>query len=272
MSRLLLGFLSLLVFIGSTPAVYAQGAKGLVITPKRVVFEEGQKIVEVLLANRGNSEEKFRISIVNKAMQENGQLSDATTPAQGELFFKGHLRYSPRQIVLGPKQTQKVRLMARLKSDAKDGEYRSHLLIQEIPKAAPPENVGGDKQGDLGVNVTAVFGISLPVIIRKGELSAEASLSTPKIEKIGDNTFLTVALNRSGTKSFIGTANVFADSQKVGILRNVAVYLSTPRRIISIKLDPERAKNLSGKNIRITFGAEDENEDAPSTELSFTAP
>ncbi|MGH1403684.1 MAG: fimbrial biogenesis chaperone [Alphaproteobacteria bacterium] len=273
MNRCFYVFLCSLVFVfGLTSVSYAQGG-GLVVSPKRVVFKEGQRIVEVLLANRGDQEERFRISIVNRAMQENGQLIEVETPAQDEFFAKGHIKYSPRQVTLKPKETQKIRLMSRLAADAPEGEYRSHILIQEIPKAKKAESASGDENdGDLGVSVTAIFGISLPVILRKGDLDADVSLSTPKIRKAGEDTFLDIAINRSGTKSIIGTANVFAESQKIGILKNVAVYLSSPKRIVSIKLDPERAKSLSGKNIRVTFGSEEEYEDAPPAEFSFTAP
>ncbi len=247
-------------------------AKGLVISPKRVVFEKGQRIVEVILANRGDAQETYRISIVNKMMQENGQLADATTPAEGEFFAKDFLRYSPRQVVLGPKETQKVRLMSRLKSDAADGEYRSHLLVQEVPKAEDAQKADASKDGALGINVQAIFGISLPVIMRKGDLSARVSLSSPKIKKIGEDTYLEVAINRSGTKSILGSLNVFAEGEKIGILKTVAVYMSSPKRVVSIKLDPKRAKNLSGKTLRITLGAEETIEDAPETEFSFTVP
>lgn len=250
---------------------YAQGARGIVVTPKRVVFGD-QKIIEVLIANRGTSEQKFRISIVNRAMQPNGQLIEIETPAENEFFAKDVLRYSPRQIVLGPKETQKVRLMSRLGSDAADGEYRSHLLIQEIPQADPAENAGAESSGQLGVNVQAIFGVTIPVILRRGDLSAEVKLSTPKFVQLDGEKHLQVVVNRSGTKSFLGTANVFADGQKVGTLKNVAVYMSTLSRVISIRLDAERAKNLSGKDIRVTFGAEENNEDAPSAELRFKAP
>ncbi|MGH1455891.1 MAG: fimbrial biogenesis chaperone [Alphaproteobacteria bacterium] len=263
-------FLFLFIFVASLPI--QASAKGLVISPKRVVFEKGQRIVEVILANRGDEEETYRISIVNKRMQENGQLTDATTPAENEFFAKDHLRYSPRQVVLGPKETQKVRLMSRLKSDAADGEYRSHLLIQEVPKADAAQKADAAEDGALGINVQAIFGISLPVIMRKGDLVAQTSLSSPKIKKIGEDTYLEVEINRTGTKSILGSLNVFAEEQKIGILKTVAVYMSSPKRVVSIKLDPERAKNLSGKTLRVTLGAEEAIEDAPETEISFTAP
>ena len=267
-------FLALSLFIGamalSSGTVSAAG--GFVVTPHRVVFEKNQKVSEVIIANRGDTTKRYRISVVNKAMLKNGKLEVSDAPAEGEFFAKDHIRYSPRQITLGPKESQKVRIMSRLKNGAADGEYRSHLLMQELPDADEAKAAGSTSDDGLSINVQAIFGLSIPIILRKGDLSAEVELSTPKIEKEGENTFLYVDVNRKGTKSVLGTVNVFADSQKVGILKGIAVYLSTPTRVVSIKLDPEHAKNLSGKNIRVTFGAEEEREDAPDAELSFVAP
>lgn len=259
--------------VGAISYVDAQGTggKGLVISPKRVVFDNGQRIAEVLLANRGNNEERYRILLVNRAMNEQGQLTETKTPANGEFFADDYIRFSPRQVTLGPKETQKIRIMSRLSADSKEGEYRSHLMIQEIPAAKPAESASNVQNDTIGINVQAIFGVSIPMILRKGDLSAQASLSNPKIRTVDGKTFLDVTVNREGNKSILGTLNVFEKSQKIGILKNVAVYMSAPKRVVSIQLDPDHA-NLSGKALRITFGAEEKNEDAPQTELSFTAP
>lgn len=266
----------LVVFVAAvslfcTGNVDAQDARGVVITPKRIVFERGDRILEVLLANRGDKEEKFRIELINKAMQENGQLVLTDTPAPGEHFASDVVRYSPRQIVLGPRETQKVRLMSRLKADSPDGEYRSHLLIQEIPPAddAAAANKSAPSKG-IGVNVRAIFGITIPVILRKGALEASAKLSDPKIITFHDEPYVQVAIEREGTKSLFGTANVYAGDQKIATLKNIAVYLSTPRRVVQIKVGSEFAKSISGKPLRVTFGPEAGNEDAPETEITFT--
>lgn len=256
-----------------TLAAQAQEAKGIVVTPKRIVFDKEDKILEVLIANRGNTEGKFRISLINRAMTEDGQLQDAETPAAGEFFASDVVRYSPRQVTLAPKETQKIRLMSRLRNDAPDGEYRSHLLIQEVPDAegATSANAQATTQSGLGINVRAIFGMSLPVILRKGNLSADVKLSAPEIVTENNEKFLKVTIERSGTKSVMGTVNVFTGQEKIATLKNVAIYMSTPRRVVFIKLGSEHAQQLSGKSLRITYGAEEENEDAPQTETSFTA-
>jgi hypothetical protein len=204
-------------------------------------------------------------------MQENGQLMETEKPAKGEYFASDVIQYSPRQVTLPPRGTQKIRLMSRLRANADDGEYRSHILIQQVQKAGAATSAKGpDTKDGLGVNITAIFGMSMPIILRKGNLSAQATLKDPEIVKIGEDTFVKLSIERQGTKSFMGTANVFSGNKKIATLKNLAVYLSSPRRIAMIKIGAEFATELSGKPLRVTYGPEAENEDAPNAEITFT--
>lgn len=262
--------LCLLALFALPVAADAQ-VKGLLISPKRVVFAKGERLKEVRLVNRGDDTQKYRISIVNRKMTQTGQLEPTDAPADNEFFAGDILRYGPRQVELGPKQAQSVRLMSRLPADAADGEYRSHILIQEIPKAGEAESVSGDAADDIGVNVQAIFGISIPVFFRKGDLTSDVTLSNPRIEKQYDSVYATFDIERSGTKSIFGTAKVYADGQKIAILKGIAVYLSAPVRTISVEIPEEYAQSITGKELRITFGADAEEEDAPSAETVFVA-
>jgi P pilus assembly chaperone PapD len=264
--------LMLMAFVMLFPLASDAQVKGLLISPKRVVFEPGERVREVRLVNRGDETQKYRISIVNRKMQENGQLAPADEPGEGEYFADKVLRYGPKQVELGAKEAQTVRLMSRIKGDSADGEYRSHILIQEIPKAADAESATGAVDDGLGVNVQAIFGISIPVFFRKGDLTSSVSLSNPDIIKENDSTYVRFNIERSGNKSIFGTAKVFADGQEVAILKGIAVYLSAPYRTISVEVPEEYAQTLAGKKLRVTFSAVETEEDSPSAELSFNAP
>lgn len=260
--------LSTIIFALTSSDAGAQNvAKGLIVSPERVVFETGQRIQELILANRGDTASKYRISIVNRKMDEWGNLSETTVPANNEFFADSYIRYAPKQITLAPRETQKIRLMSRLPQGADAGEYRSHILIQELPDAKPAQSVDGSDDGELGVNVTAIFGISLPIILRRGDLTMSASIKNPKIEKRDGQTFVNFELHREGNRSLFGTAKVLTDGKQIGILRNVATYLSTPLRNISVRIDPEHANNLSTKELQITFGPEG---DATASALAET--
>jgi P pilus assembly chaperone PapD len=262
--------LSFLCFITLIPTnTYAQ-VKGLLVSPKRVVFEKGERLEEVRLVNRGDETQKYRISIVNRKMTTNGQLEPAETPADNEFFADSVLRYGPRQVELGPKEAQSIRLMSRLPANAETGEYRSHILIQEIPEAKAAESVENKPDG-VGVNVQAIFGISIPVFLHVGELTSESSLSNTKIIRENEKTYVQFDVNRSGNKSVFGTAKVFADGKNIAILKGIAVYLSAPSRTVSIEIPKEYAQNIAGQELRITFGASEEGEDAPPSEITFKA-
>lgn len=249
----------------------AQGTGGLVISPKRIALTSTDRSAEVLLANRGDVEKRYRISFVNKKMTQSGGLEDTTEPAEGEFFADGVIRYAPRQVTLAPRETQKVKLLSRLKGNAPEGEYRSHLLVQEIPNEnlAPPADPGSED--GLAIQIQAIFGLTIPVIVRKGELTHTADLSDPVYRNIDGEHFVDFFVERTGNKSLLGTAKVFADGQEVGILKNVAVYLSVPRRRVSIKLNSENVNNFVGKEIRITFGEVSSKDDAPPAEITFKA-
>lgn len=243
--------------------------KGLIVSPERVVFETGQRVQELILANRGNTSAKYRISIINRKMDAWGNLMDAKEPAENEFFADEYIRYAPKQITLEGRETQKIRLMSRLPQGADAGEYRSHILIQELPNAAPAKSVDGSNDSELGVNVTAIFGISLPIILRRGELQAEASIQNPKITKREGQTFVDFELHRTGNKSIFGTVKVLTDGKEIGILRNVATYLSTPHRNISVRIDPEYANIASTKELQIVFGPEGDKAQGAKAEITF---
>lgn len=261
----------LTIFLTSSITSNAQ-VKGLLISPKRVVFEKGERVKEVRLLNRGEKKQKYRISIVNRKMKENGQLEPAEEPGTGEFFAKQVLRYGPRQVTLGPKEAQSIRLMSRLPSNAQDGEYRSHILIQEIPDADAAQAVKTQNSSGLGVNIQAIYGISIPVFFRKGELNAEVSLSNPKLVNEFDSTFVKFDINRNGNKSLFGTAQIFDGSKQIAVLKGIAVYLSSLKRSVAVEIPEEYAKTLSGKTLRIKYGKLQKEEDAPPAEISFKVP
>ena len=115
------------------------------------------------------------------------------------------VRYAPRRITLLPGQPQAVRLSARPAPDLPDGEYRVHMSFRAIPAALSPEEA--QKQaaaGGLTIRLTPVYGITIPVIVRKGQLQATATLANPHLESVQSRPTLMLDLHRSGTRSVFG--------------------------------------------------------------------
>lgn len=269
-------FVLVLVAVVLCASLYAEAQntanRGIVVSPQRVMFVGNERVKEIVIANRGNKAAQYRISVVNRAMTEDGQIKEADAPAENEFFADDVINFGPRRVMLAPRGNQKVRIMSRLRGNAEDGEYRSHLLIQEIPEADPAENAAGQAgTDDLGINIQAIFGVTIPVIVQKGDLDFSAKLVNPRIITENGQKFLKVTIERSGNKSLFGTVKVFTNDKEVGILKNVAVYLSTPRRDVKVNIDPAYAENLSGKTIQVVYDAVEPKEDAPRAELSFVA-
>ncbi len=249
----------------------ASAVGGLLVSPKRVVFGPNERLQEIRVVNRGEETQKYRISVINRKMMEDGQMQPATQPGENEFFADKFLRYGPRQVELGPKETQTIRLMSRLPANAQPGEYRSHILVQEIPEASAAQDAANNADGSVGVNVQAIFGMSIPVFMRKGDLSADITLSNAKIIRSDGSTFAQVNINRSGNKSVLGTTKVFAGDEEIAILKGIAVYLSAPYRTVLLEIPEEYAKTIAGKTLRVTYTASETGEDTPPAEISFNA-
>jgi P pilus assembly chaperone PapD len=172
-------------------AAMAQSLGDLIVSPTRVVFEGRTRSAKVSLSNRGSESAVFRISFVEMMMTEGGQLVRVKDPTQAEMVASSMIRYAPRQIEIKPGDTQVIRLSVRRSSDLADGEYRSHLYF----RAVPPESSGrsvtedtGGESGGLQIELIPIFGVSIPIIVRSGELSASAGVADIELGAVPDNT------------------------------------------------------------------------------------
>ncbi len=238
------------VLVGTVPAL---AAGGLVVTPQLVELDSTQRSRVLTLANRGTETETYRVSIVNYRMDGQGNLHRTETPAEGEGFAGALFRYAPRQITLEPGKPQTVRILYRRPANLQEGEYRSHLLFQQVPSA---EATAAQVQSGSGLSlqIRTVFGITVPVIVRHGRLSAEGRLTDLTPTRTGDGKpGVAVRIARDGKKSLRGDLVALIGEEEVGRLNNVAVYLSTPHRDIVMPLDPEKLGQGAGRDLRVEY-------------------
>jgi|SRR6185437_6909668 len=243
---------------------------GLLVSPTYVLFDGHVRSQALLLSNRGVAPETYRISIVNRLQRADGQLVDATQPVAGEGFAAPLVRYAPREIVLPPNQPQTVRLLLQMPANLPDGEYRSHILFQQVPTETASESLPDQSASGLSVTIRAVFGVTIPLIIRKGQLEASATLSDLRLIRVSDNQpALALRLNRAGTRSLRGDLTVMIDNTQAGFLKNVNVFLSTPYRELAIPLSA--TGDLTGHRIAVKF-AEDEEKPGAASALQTLTP
>jgi len=93
-----------------------------------------------------------------------------------------------------------------------------------------------------------IYGVTIPVIIRKGKLEAVAGISDPKILRDGGKTSFALSLTRNGTRSTYGRIRVLKAGQAEPAfeVRGIAVYPELGSRQVRFDLDAEDVAKLSG--------------------------
>jgi len=258
-------------------ALEAQG--DLLITPRRIVFEGNRDRQEITLANTGSDTARYTVSFLQYRMNEDGSFTQITEPDPGQLFADPYLRYFPRTFTLAPGESQVLRMQVRRTPGMVPGEYRSHMYFRAVPEERP---LGEDEllpdTTAIGIRLTPIFGISIPVILRIGEVNATVTLSDIQVEKKNDGThWLNVTFNRSGNQSVYGDlivehATGTGDPVQVGIVRGIAVYTPNELRQFSMQLHPAESNNLSSGKliIRYVSGTESKPEVFAQTELQLS--
>ena len=254
---LLLG--ALFMLLAAPPA-----SADLMLYPTRIVFDKNQRAAQLELINNGQEGATYRISVVNRRMSETGEFSAVGSPLPGEQFADALLRYSPRQVVLAPGAGQTVRLSLRKPPDLPAGEYRSHLQFDRVPETggAGSLDAQGAKlaAGEVGVQLRALIGVSIPLIVRHGETAAAVTLAGLELLKpvAGQPATLALVLQRSGNRSVYGDLGAIftpqgGAAQEVGKAGGVAVYTPNALRRVRLALQPPPGLALARGTLRVTF-------------------
>ena len=257
-----------LLFFLFTISIHASSQGDLMITPHRVVLEGNKQIEEIVVANIGQDTAFYSISLIEYRMTDDGSLKEITEPVPGQKFASPILRYFPRSIELAPNESQVVRIQVRRRPGLEEGEYRSHLYFRAIPKEEPlgNETAATDSTG-IGIRLIPIYGISIPVIVRIGNLSASCTIGELALEQKEEGSpVLKLVLNRQGTKSVYGdlTVDYVSPTEErinVGKVRGIAVYTPNTVRRFSMPLTVPEGVNLNNGKLVVRFS--DANEAKP---------
>jgi len=239
---------------------FAQG--NLLITPTRVVFEGTKQREELNLVNIGNDTAVYSISFLQYDMREDGSFITLEESDSGHMFADPYLRIFPRTVTLAPREPQVIMLQCRRKPDMKTGEYRSHLYFraEKNPEPLGLQNASSDTSS-LKVQLIPIFGLSIPIIIRSGEVSVSSSLSDLKLETKPDSMqFLNLSINRNGNISVYGDLSVQFIPQhgkpyEIGSVKGIGVYTNIHKRSTSIKLNSPTAELLESGKIKVQYSS-----------------
>lgn len=235
------------------------------LTPRRVVFEGDQRgVKEVIVFNRAAGTAVYSVGLVERIMTPEGNLVDpeqASPEARARLkSASSWLRYSPRQVTLGPNESQTVRIQARRPADLPPGEYRAHFTVS----ATPPQDAGLDvataagaaDNNQIAIRLTPVYGISIPVIVRTGDLAVQAQIEGLRVAQVGGSKAAQFTVTRSGDRSLYGAFQVAlvngGDAKQIAEIRGVGVYPEIESRDITIPL-PDDVALPAGSRLRVSY-------------------
>jgi P pilus assembly chaperone PapD len=247
---IILSFISLTLF----------GQGNLLITPKRVVFEGNKRSEELNLANTGTDSASYVISFIQIKMTDDGKFEQITEPDSTLKIASNNLRFFPRSVTLAPNEAQSVKIQLIKSNSLEDGEYRSHLYFRGIPnnnKALGEES--NKKEDGISVKITPIFGLTLPIIIRKGEPKLDMNISDISLQFSPEKEpYLKCKLNREGNISSYGdiTVNYISNSDAVtrlALIKGLAVYTPNLSREINLKLDDNKSIDWHSGTLEVIY-------------------
>ena len=263
---------------------WSQSTGDLMVAPTRIVFEGRTRTAQISLLNRGSAAATYRISLINMRMAENGGFKKIDEPAPGEQFADRLIRYAPRQVVLAPGDSQAVRLLLRKPRGLEPGEYRSHLLLRAIPSKDVGRSVEEPSSNDTGIRIRMVpiYGITIPVIVRHGDLKAKVSLTDLALApagRQGEGDRLSFRINRGGSRSVFGDLTVTyfpnggkADELVVARVTRLAVYTPNASRTVIMPLRFPDGVTLGRGRLHVAFRETPKNGGALLTEAEIGIP
>lgn len=240
----------------SATEMYAQG--NLLVTPRRVVLDKTTKVQELNLANTGHDTATYIISLQEIKMNEDGSFTEIATTEANENSASSHIRFFPKRVTLAPNEAQTVKVQVMKPAQIAEGEYRSHLYFRAVPQNNASDAVAG--ASEISVSLTPVFGITIPVIVRSGNLAAKVELVNPALSEENNSRKLSFSFSRSGNMSVYGDIavdHIAADGKvtRVKSVKGIAVYTPNTSRSVTIDLSDYTGVDYSAGKLLIAYTA-----------------
>ncbi|HEX3422134.1 MAG TPA: molecular chaperone [Sphingomicrobium sp.] len=223
------------------------GVGDLLVAPTRIVLDGGRG-TEIILNNIGDAPATYRISVEFRRMTPDGNLEDVTDPTPQEKEAADMVIYAPRRVTLAPREPQSIRIAARPPQGLADGEYRVHLLFRAVPDPAPVTAAADQNAKGLKLELTPIYGVTIPVIVRLGTLKVQAGISNVELQKKDGRSVIGLDLSRSGTRSTFGEILVLKPGIKepIAVQKGVAVYTEIGTRHVTVPVDQSYTGEIAG--------------------------
>ncbi len=231
--------------------------------PTFVLFDGEPGTKAIIVTNTGKSMEVYRVSLVDLRMLPDGRMVPAGSAAEDEHFADGMVRFSPHEVELAPGASEVIRLKV---ASLWPGEYRTHVLVQQVPRVDALEASPFARAEGVALDLRAVFGVAIPLIIRQGELPTRVTLARAQLTALADGTpAVSLRLERSGMRSVRGALSLLCAGKEIAFYDGIAIYAPTSRRDLLL---PLAASDLRDGSLKAIFREPDDTRGA----LTASAP
>lgn len=234
-------FIFIFLWIFSTSLYAGVVGSGLMVAPTKLVFKEGESTsASLTLVNNGKEPATYRIRSIYKKMNTDGTFAEVDKKeAQNALGRK--LRFSPRQVTIQPGRSQKVRVTLRSTGVLKGQEFSTRLLFTATPVLeGKPSSTSQSEEGKFSLKLTALFGISIPVLYWPENTHAEVTHSHTRSEFVDNMLHVSFDMQLNGNRSSyqnidVQWQNPNGDIIEVGSVKGLYLYYPQTERHVTLK-------------------------------------
>lgn len=139
------------------------------ISPLSIELKANRGQAQGIIDVSNNSSEPFRARVYTEPFTYSRDLGFQTLPSS-PADLTPYLQFSPRELVVPPGVTRRVRLIVRFPPSIADGEYRTVIFTENLE-----ENTTQDTQGNA---VTIATRVGVTVYVRQGDVSPNLSVAS----------------------------------------------------------------------------------------------
>lgn len=247
-------FVVLLVAVLSMFSV-KQAFADLLITPTRVVFNDGDRFALITLVNSGDKPQTYEMGWRYFKMQEEGDAYKPVDKSVTDFDITKYIMFTPRRVTLAPNAKQKIRLRLSRPESVPPGDYRGHFEFASV--AEQPTTDGPVTKGSKGATVSINVGYTIPVVFRAGQPDVKVSIERVRFERnqISGRLEVFVPLVRSGgsygAMGHLYLLHVMPDGKEevVGEIGNAHIFPEVMRRVIQVPL----TKDIAGGKLKVVL-------------------
>ncbi|MES2702219.1 MAG: hypothetical protein V4649_06245 [Bacteroidota bacterium] len=221
------------------------------LSPTRIVFDaSGNTLKDFTVTNSSRDTVRYLFSLIEMRMNEKGKLEAVPMCDQGQLCASKLLFIYPEMVDLAPGEARIVKVRYTAAAGMASGEYRSHIYVRQ-QKGAGRTAITNNDLADLK-------GITMPVMVRVGEVQAQAAIAPLALQFTNDTPALKLNITRSGNMSLYGDINVlFVDTlgraTNIGNVKGTAIYTPNTSREYVVKLKPVPGINYQAGKLKVEY-------------------